>query len=85
MATTTVDQYREIVQNLIREYGELLQPSVGKIRTEVIMIPEIDHYAIIHAGHVRDRRIHGMVIHIDIIDGKVWIWHDGTSPGVALD
>jgi hypothetical protein len=27
--------------------------------------------------------VHGAVIHIDIIGDKVWIQHDGTSPGIA--
>jgi hypothetical protein len=29
------------------------------------------------------RRIHGSVIHLDIIDGKIWIQHDGTNWPVA--
>jgi hypothetical protein len=29
------------------------------------------------------RRVHGVLLHIDIIGNKVWIQHDGTSPGVA--
>ena len=31
------------------------------------------------------RRVHGCLIHIDILDGKVWIQRDGTEDGVALD
>ena len=36
-----------------------------------------------HAGWHRDRRVHGCVLHIDIIDGKIWIQHDGTTDGAA--
>ncbi len=32
-----------------------------------------------------DCRAHGSVIHIDIKGDKIWIQHDGTAPGVALD
>ena len=27
----------------------------------------------------------GCILHIDIIDGKIWIQHDGTEGGIALD
>ncbi|MEH2148552.1 element excision factor XisI family protein [Nostoc sp.] len=29
------------------------------------------------------RRVHGSVVHIDIINDKVWIQYDGTSQPVA--
>lgn len=29
------------------------------------------------------QRVHGSVVHIDIIDGKVWIQRDGTKHGIA--
>ncbi len=31
------------------------------------------------------RRVHGCLIHVDIIDGKFWIQRDGTEEGVASD
>ncbi|WP_372478204.1 element excision factor XisI family protein [Nostoc mirabile] len=31
------------------------------------------------------RRVHGCLIHIDIIDGKIWIQRDGTEEGVATE
>ena len=29
------------------------------------------------------RRVHGSVIHLDIIDGKIWLQYDGTNRPVA--
>ncbi len=31
------------------------------------------------------RRIHGCLIHIDIINGKVWMQHDRTEADIALE
>jgi len=31
------------------------------------------------------RRVHGCLVHVDIIDGKLWIQRDGTEHGIALD
>ena len=31
-----------------------------------------DHYEVVQVGWQADRRVHGSIIHIDILDGKVW-------------
>jgi len=78
----TLMRYREIVRRLIAEYARY-KPSHGQIETEAVIDPEKDHYEVLHVGWDGPRRVHGSVLHLDIIDGKVWIQHDGTSPGVA--
>ena len=84
MATATLTQIQTIVRDLIEEYASY-KPSNGEIETEAIIDQEKGHYEVKHVGWDGQRRIHGTVIHIDIIDDKVWIQHDGTAPGVALD
>ncbi|MBX3059716.1 MAG: XisI protein [Anaerolineae bacterium] len=79
----TLNKYRQIVQNVLREYA--VKPSHGEIDPEIIVDPERDHYELMHVGWDKSRRVHGSVIHIDIIDNKIWIQHDGTSPGIALE
>jgi hypothetical protein len=78
----SVEQYREIVRRLINDYASY-KPSHGKIHTEAIVDPQHDHYEVMHVGWDGARRIHGSVIHIDIIDGQVWIQYDGTNRPVA--
>jgi len=34
-------------------------------------------------GRENERRVHGCIIHIDIINGKLWIQRDGTENGIA--
>jgi hypothetical protein len=77
-----VDRYREIVRRLIEDYARY-RPSHGQIETEAIVDRERDHYEVMHVGWDGVRRVHGSVIHIDIIGGKVWIQYDGTSRPVA--
>jgi len=79
-----VEKYRAIVREIINKYARF-KPSHGDIRTEAIIDPEHDHYELIHAGWSGTNRIHGSVIHIDIIDGKIWVEHDGTSTSVVED
>ncbi len=31
------------------------------------------------------RRVHGCLVHVDIIDSQLWIQRDGTEQGIARD
>src|SRR5437764_9607135 len=77
-----LEHYRSAVRRLIEEYASY-KPANGQIDTEAIMDPQKDHYGVMHVGWDGVRRVHGSVVHIDIIDGKVWIQYDGTSCPVA--
>lgn len=73
---------REAVTKLIQEYAAL-KPSYGDIEPVAVMDEERGHYEVLHVGWEGSRRVHGSVIHIDLIGDKIWIQYDGTSPGVA--
>ncbi|MEK7729552.1 MAG: XisI protein [candidate division KSB1 bacterium] len=74
--------YRQAVRKIIEEYAGY-KPSHGQIETEAIVDPEKDHYEVMHVGWDGVRRVHGSVVHIDIIRGKVWLQHDATNWPVA--
>ncbi|TNE47638.1 MAG: XisI protein [Deltaproteobacteria bacterium] len=78
-----VGQYGQILEELLNVYAQ--KPSHGDIETEVIIDRNGKHFELMHVGWHGTRRVHGSVLHIDIIDGKIWVQHDGTSPGIALD
>jgi len=80
----SVKNYQSKVRELILQYAQY-KPSNGEIAPEVIINDEQGHFELMHIGWDGPRRIHGSVIHIDIINGKIWIQHDGTSPGVAVE
>jgi XisI protein len=78
----TMTDYRPIVRNLIAQYAQY-NSSVGDIRTEAVCDEEKGHYALVHTGWNGVHRIDGMVLHIDIRDGKVWIEHNGTEDPIG--
>jgi len=78
----TLTRYRHIVRELIFAYASY-KPSHGHIETEAIIDSERDHYEVVHVGWDGARRVHGTVVHIDIIGEKIWIQYDGTSCPVA--
>ena len=77
-----LEHYREVVRRLVEEYARY-KPSHGQIEAEAIVDRDKDHYEVMHVGWDGARRVHGTVVHLDIIGGKVWIQYDGTSRPVA--
>ena len=75
-------RYREIIRQLIFDYASH-KPANGQIETEAVIDSEQDHYEVLHIGWDGVRRVHCSVVHIDIINDKVWIQYDGTSQPVA--
>src|SRR5688572_5033141 len=77
-----LERYRDIVSRVIEEYAGY-KPANGRIETEAIVDRTRDHYEVMHVGWDGVRRVHGCVVHVDILDGKIWIQYDGTSRPVA--
>jgi hypothetical protein len=74
--------YRQIIRQVLAEYARC-KPANGEIETELVVDPERDHFEVLHVGWDGVHRVHGPVIHIDIIGDKVWIQYDGTNRPVA--
>jgi hypothetical protein len=75
-------RYRAAIRKVLREYAALGRPEPGQ-RVELIEDPVNDHFELIRVGWDRRRRVHYAVMHLDIIDGKVWIEHDATDRPLA--
>lgn len=45
----------------------------------------MNRIVLMHVGWDRGRRIHGSLVHVDIINGKIWIQRDGTEQGIARE
>jgi len=81
MDSERLNESRQILRRTIMEYASH-KPSNGQIDTEIVIDPELDHYEVLHIGW-DGARVHGSVIHLDIIGEKIWIQHDGTNRPVA--
>lgn len=71
-------KHQEIVKNIINHYAQF-KASVGEIENVVIFDEERHHYQLMYVGWLGFSRMHGMVLHIDLIGDKVWIQHDGIG------
>ncbi|MBG1270002.1 XisI protein [Nostoc sp. WHI] len=84
MDHTQLDHYRQVIETILSEYASLIY-SYADIHSEVVFDRTRDRYLWMDLGWDSDRRIHGCLVHIDLIDGKIWIQRDGTEEGIAAD
>ncbi|MCG9886257.1 MAG: XisI protein [Cyanobacteria bacterium] len=77
-----VIQYRQIIRETLLAHGGI-KPAFGDIEMEILFDLERDRYQVLRAGLLKKSRVYGVLIHIDLKDGKAWIQYDGTEVGVA--
>jgi hypothetical protein len=79
-----LDTDRQIIETVLTAYAKIPY-AYGEIQTETIFDRKNDHYLLINMSWNKDRRIHGCLVHIDIINDKVWIQRDGTEEGIVVE
>lgn len=77
-------QYRNIVEKVMQDYIDFLG-SDERVQAELVFDRDRDHYLLVETGWQDGYRIYGTLLHIDIIDDKLWIQHDGTEEGIAVE
>ena len=80
----TLEQERQIIQKIISEYAQIPY-SYGDIERHTVFDRDTNRYLLMIVGWEGIRQVHGCIIHVEIIDGKVWIHRDGTEEGVAKE
>lgn len=77
-----LEQYRDAIEAAIQEYDGI-KLAYGDIDLGAVADRVHDHYEVMMMGWDNHERVHASIIHIDIINNKVWIQHDATEVGIA--
>jgi len=77
-------EYRTIIQKIINDYSKIPY-TYGDIKSQTVFDKESDRYLLLISGREGIKRIHGCIIHLDIINDKIWIQRDGTEDGIATE
>jgi len=78
----TLDTYRNIIENVLGEYTRIPY-AYGDLQCEAVFDRENDRYLLVTLGWDNGIRVYSVLVHIDLIDGKVWIQQDNTEDGVT--
>jgi XisI protein len=87
----SLEQYRKLIQDVMIEHTQIPYAN-GDVQFETVFDKEQDRYLLMLVGRepayglalTSTRRVHGCLIHVDIIDHKIWIQRDGTEEGIAV-
>ncbi|OQW88265.1 MAG: XisI protein [Thiotrichaceae bacterium IS1] len=80
-----LNHYRTLIKELLIEQTKYPY-AYDNIQFETVFDTQADRYLLMILGRdYENRRVHGCLIHIDIIDNQLWIQRDGTEHGIATD
>jgi hypothetical protein len=76
-------QLQKAILSVIHAYQASYPLPKPELHYETIADKEAHHYQLIRLGWVGRKRVHVLVFHLDIVEGKIWIQQDQTEIGVA--
>ncbi|MBD2314155.1 XisI protein [Desertifilum sp. FACHB-1129] len=77
-----LESYREIIQNVLLPYTRIPY-AYGDLKCKTVFDRESDSYLLVTLGWEGVKRVHGCLVHLDIINGKIWVQRDDTEDGVT--
>ena len=78
----TLNKYRDIIKNKLKEYTEIPY-AYGDLKCQLIVSDDENNFLLITQGWEDDLRVHGCLVHLEIINHKIWIHRDGMEDGIA--
>lgn len=78
----TLEKWRVTLEKILQYYAELPYPQ-GGVKTYIVVSRDGNHFLLMHEGWQGNKRIHGMVVHAEIRDGKIWIHYDGIEGSIT--
>jgi hypothetical protein len=80
-----IERYRKIIYSVLTPLLSHRYSGLD-VQNEAAFDEKNDRYLIMSVGwQQKKRRIHGCLIHLDIVDGKIYIQRDGTEDGIAYE
>jgi hypothetical protein len=76
--------YRQLIQELLTTHSEI-DFGNPELESELVFDTPRDRYQLVQVGWFDEQRIYGCILHLDICNDKIWIQHDGTEGGIALE
>lgn len=79
-----LEQYRNIIEQALTQRVNDLK-DFPDLRDKTVFDRRTDSYLLLRQGWDKSRRVHAIVVHLEILNGKIWVQEDWTEHGVAGD
>ena len=73
---------RDVIEKVLTEYAAIPWAH-GDVTSQTVFDRVSNHYLIVLVGTDGVRRVHGCLVHVDIVGNDVVIQRDGTERGMA--
>ena len=80
----SVNPLSQIVEKVLTVYTNIPYAH-GDLKCEALFDRERDRYALVTSGWDRGKRVHFLLVHVNIVAGKIWIEKDNTEEGIAVE
>jgi hypothetical protein len=79
-----LEKYRTSIVKILQEYAKY-RYSYGDLERRFIISEDHNNFLLLTLGWQNNQRVHGCLVHVEILNDKVWIHRDGTEDGVTDD
>ena len=79
-----LEQYRNIIERVLTQRVNDLNGFPG-LRDKTVFDRRTDSYLLLREGWDKARRVHAIIVHLELLNGKIWVQDDWTEHGVAAD
>jgi hypothetical protein len=79
-----LEQHRTIIEQVLTQRVNDLK-DFPHLRDKTVFDRRTDIYLLLRQGWDKARRVHAIVVHLEILNGKIWVQEDWTEHGVAAD
>ncbi|NOT59606.1 MAG: XisI protein [Acidobacteria bacterium] len=76
--------YRQVIKQLLGELARR-RPANPHLAYQTLFDRHADSYALVAIGWQHARRIHHFVVHLEIVNDKIWIQADNTDLDIAAE
>ena len=83
-ADEKIARYRQIIQEILTRLAAIPNLEEG-IEDHTLFDKDKDSYAVIAEGWDGEERIHHIIAHLEILNGKIWIQADNTDLVIARE
>jgi hypothetical protein len=76
--------YRKIIKNILFRHSQQM-PSIGQINTTPVFDEHNDNFMVVDMGWDPTGRVHAVVLHLHLMNEKVWVEADETESGITQE
>lgn len=77
-----LNRYREIIHQILVPYSQIIYNNAD-IQNRLAFDSQNDQYLVISEGWQNGQRYHNCLIHLEIINEKIWVQCDNTEDGIT--